>query len=107
MRRSLVTGDKAPEFSLIGSDGMIHTLVDFKGYKGVCICFFSLTCEESKKALPMLKDLKERYRSKSIAFVGVCGKEEMDSFSETLTKFKALELGFDVFDVCEIRGDFC
>ncbi len=96
MKRSLVTGDKTPEFSLIGSDGMIHTLVDFKGYKGVCFCFFSLTCEMSKNAFPMFKELKQRYRSKSIAFVGVCGKEELDSFSETLTRFKALELGFDV-----------
>ena len=94
--RSLVTGDKTPEFSLIGSDGMIHTLNDFKGYKGVCFCFFSLTCNESKRTFPMFKELKERYTTKSIAFVGVCGKEERDSFSETLAKFKALDLGFNV-----------
>lgn len=96
MKRSLVTGDKTPEFSLIGSDGMIHTLVDFKGYKGVCFCFFSLGCEMSKKTFPVLKKLKELYSKKSIAFVGVCGKEQMSSFSETLAKFKDLDLGFDI-----------
>jgi peroxiredoxin len=94
MSRDLNTGDKAPEFSLIGADGMIHTLVDYKGYKGVCFCFLSQTCGFSKKSLPGISKLQEQY--KSIAFVAVYGKEEDASFTETLSELNNLGLTIDI-----------
>lgn len=94
MSRGLNTGDKAPEFSLIGADGMIHTLVDYKGYKGVCFCFLSQACQFSKDSLPGINELQEQY--KSIAFVAVYGKDEDRSFTETLTSLNNLDLKIDI-----------
>jgi|GEM_PF-3835021 len=90
------TGDKAPEFSLIGTDGFIHTLKDYKGFKGICLCFLSLTCEESKKSFSLLKELNLRYKQKSIAFIGIFQKEEKETFTASLEKLNRLELDFDL-----------
>lgn len=103
MRQSLKTGDKAPEFSLIGADGMIHTMVDYKGFKGVCFCFLSLKCDASKKNLKEIEKLKDKYASKSIAFVCIFDKEASASFSDTLTKLKNLHLNADV--LLDATGD--
>ena len=92
--KGLNTGDKAPEFSLIGADGMIHTLVDYKGYKGICFCFLSQTCTTSQNAFKKISALQEKYRS--IAFVGIFGKEPDASFTETLENLKSLGLGIDI-----------
>ena len=36
----LQVGDQAPAFSLPGSDGVTHTLADFKGKKAVVLVWF-------------------------------------------------------------------
>ncbi|MCH9620739.1 MAG: hypothetical protein S4CHLAM20_01400 [Chlamydiia bacterium] len=102
MRHGLETGEIAPEFSLIGADGMIHTLVDYRGFKGICFCFFTLEGEESKKALDELKILQQQYKQKSIAIVGICIKQE-ESFRETLKALKGLNLGIDL--LVDATGD--
>jgi peroxiredoxin Q/BCP len=33
-------GDPAPDFSLMGSDGRLHALSDFRGRKGVVVAWF-------------------------------------------------------------------
>lgn len=103
MQQGLETGDKAPEFSLIGSDGMIHTLVDYKGYKGVCFCFFSLTCETSQRALEEINLLKNDFSKKSIAFIAIASKEQDDSFSGMLEKLNGLGCNFDL--LLDATGD--
>ncbi len=94
MAKGLHTGDKAPEFSLIGADGMIHTMVDYKGFKGVCFCFLSRTCKISKQMQPKINDLQEKY--KSIAFVGIFGKDEAESFTATLEELRNSGLNIDI-----------
>lgn len=103
MRHNIQIGDKTPEFSLIGSDGMIHTLVDYKGYKGVCFFFFSLTCNVSKKAFKEIENLKLNFKKKSIAFVGICNKDIEDSFSNALKKLNDLNLDTDL--LLDATGD--
>ena len=36
----LQVGDKAPEFSLVGSDGKTHSLAEFRGKKAVVLAWF-------------------------------------------------------------------
>ncbi len=103
MKQGLETGDRAPEFSLIGSDGMIHTLVDYKGYKGVCFCFFSTTCQTSQKALQEINLLKSNFFKKSIAFVGICIKDANHSFSAMLEELNTLGCNFDL--LLDATGD--
>jgi len=95
MIHGLETGEVAPEFSLIGADGMIHTLVDYRGFKGTCFCFFTLDNNKSLKAIKDLKEIAAEYKQKSIAFVGVCIKQE-ESFRETLKTLKGFDMGFDL-----------
>ncbi|XOV90819.1 MAG: redoxin domain-containing protein [Pseudomonadota bacterium] len=33
-------GDPAPDFSLMGSDGVMHSLADYRGKQAVVIAFF-------------------------------------------------------------------
>ena len=96
MKFGLQVGGRTPEFSLIGSDGMIHTLVDYKGYKGVCFFFFSKDCEKSQVALKEMQKLKLEYSKKSIAFVGIYRKKDQESFSGALEDLKDLKVNFDL-----------
>jgi peroxiredoxin len=96
MRSSIQIGSKAPSFSLIGADGMIHTLIDYRGFKGICFFFFSLKCESSKKIFEDVIKLKENYKNKSIAFVGICIKDPYISFSDSLKGLSELNLGVDL-----------
>jgi peroxiredoxin len=103
MRNGIEIGDKTPGFSLIGSDGMIHTLIDYKGFKGVCFFFFSLNCEYSKELICEIIALKEQFKTKSIAFVGICKKDTFTSFGESLTRLAGLNMGMDT--LLEATGD--
>lgn len=39
-RADVATGDEAPDFSLVGSDGKTYTLSDFKGKQAVVVAWY-------------------------------------------------------------------
>lgn len=96
MSRGLEVGDRTPEFSLIGADGMIHTLDDYKGFKGVCFAFFADHEKLSTVAISEMEKLKADYAKKSIAFAGIYRKSAEESFSGVLEALKNLHLDIDV-----------
>lgn len=67
-------GDKAPDFSLAGSDGKTHALADFKGKSGVVLAWFpkaftpgcTKECKSFAAAGDSLKGLKVAYFTASV-----------------------------------------
>ena len=80
-------GDKAPEFSLKGSDGKTYTLADFKGKKGVVIAWFpkaftggcTAECKSFKSNGETLKTTNVAYFTASVD-----KPEENAKFAESL-----------------------
>lgn len=70
----LKVGDKAPDFSLQGSDGKTYTLEQFKGKSGVVIAWFpkamtrgcTIECKSLRANSKMLKDLNVAYFTASV-----------------------------------------
>lgn len=67
-------GDKAPEFSLQGSDGKVHALSDYKGKSGVVLAWFpkaftggcTKECRSFASAGETLRGLKVAYFTASV-----------------------------------------
>ncbi|MDO8470550.1 MAG: thioredoxin family protein [bacterium] len=88
--QKLKRGDKAPDFSLQGTDGKTYSLSDFQGKKGLLIVFMCNHCPYVKAKIGAIVDLYSKYKD-SIAFVGVNsndpnypgeGKESMKAFAK-------------------------
>jgi thioredoxin-dependent peroxiredoxin len=70
----LKVGDKAPDFSLQGSDGKTYTLEQFKGKSGVVIAWFpkamtkgcTIECKSLRANSKMLKELNVAYFTASV-----------------------------------------
>jgi peroxiredoxin Q/BCP len=83
----LKVGDKAPDFSLPGSDGKTYTLADFKGKKGVVLAWFpkaftggcTAECKSLRENSGELKPLKVAYFT-----ISVDTPEENKKFAESL-----------------------
>jgi len=77
----LKKGDKAPEFSLKGTDGKIHSLEKFKG-KNLLIVFMCNHCPYVQPKFDYLNTLQEKYRE-LLFVVGINSNSEVveeDSF---------------------------
>jgi thioredoxin-dependent peroxiredoxin len=83
----LKVGDKAPDFSLQGSDGKTYTLEQFKGKSGVVIAWFpkamtkgcTIECKSLRTNSKALKDLNVAYFTASVD-----QPEDNKKFSEQL-----------------------
>src|SRR5450432_708549 len=70
----LKVGDKAPDFSLKGSDGKTYKLSDFKGKKAVVVAWFpkaftggcTAECKSFRENSDSLKPLKVAYFTASV-----------------------------------------
>jgi len=71
----LKTGDKAPDFSLKGTDGRTHSLADFKDAKALLIIFMCNHCPYVKAKQQTIIDLQEKYKDKGLVVVGINSNE--------------------------------
>jgi peroxiredoxin len=67
----LKIGDAAPDFSLRGIDGKMHTLAEYSGAKILMIGFISNHCPDSHAAEGRIKQLLADMKGKSFAFVAI------------------------------------
>jgi peroxiredoxin Q/BCP len=83
--QELKVGDKAPDFTLKGSDGKSYTLADFKGKKGVVLAWFPKAdtrgCTAECKSF---KENGETLRATNVAYftISVDKPEDNVKFSE-------------------------
>ena len=71
MKTVLDVGDFAPDFSLIGHDGLIYTLNQYKGYRAIVLFFTSEECPYAKGIDNYLQTLAKDYYKRGVAFVAI------------------------------------
>lgn len=75
----LKKGEVAPAFTLKDPQGKEVSLSDLKG-KYVVIDFWASWCPDCRKDVPKMKELKEKYSSERIAFLGISFDTEIDKW---------------------------
>ena len=71
----LKTGDKAPGFSLKGTDGKTYSLSNFKNAKALLIIFMCNHCPYVKAKQKTIIGLQNKYKSKGLVVVGINSNE--------------------------------
>jgi len=69
----LAIGAAAPDFSLPGTDGKIHTLADFKDAKVFCVIFTCNHCPDSVASAVRTEEIHQAYKDKGVALIAVNG----------------------------------
>ncbi len=91
----LKTGDKAPDFNLMGIDDKRHSLQDYNDYDGLLVIFMCNHCPYVKAKIKAINELHDKFNDK-IAIVGINSNDPVkypdDSF-ENMKKIAA-ENGF-------------
>lgn len=85
----LKTGDKAPDFELLGIDNMKHKLSEYKDYKGLLVVFMCNHCPYVQAKIKALVEIYNKFKDK-IAIIGINSNDPTnypdDSF-ENMKKF--------------------
>lgn len=68
---TLNLGDKAPDFRLLGIDGRMHTLADYRAAKVLMVVFLSNHCPYSHAAETRLIPLAKEFADKGLAVVSI------------------------------------
>ena len=99
---TLALGSPAPDFSLPGIDGKVHTLAEYAGSRVLVVIFTCNHCPTAQLYEGRIKQLVDDYRGKSVTFVAI---EPNDASAILLS-----ELGYtDVNDDLEgmkIRAEY-
>ena len=95
---SLQTGDKAPDFELLGIDDKQHSLSSYKDYKGLLVIFMCNHCPYVKAKIEAVKEIHEKFKDR-IALVGINSNDSTeypdDSFENMKIIAQEKEIKFD------------
>jgi len=95
---SLQTGDKAPDFELLGIDDKQHSLTNYKDYKGLLVIFMCNHCPYVKAKIEAIKEIHEKFKDR-IALVGINSNDSTeypdDSFENMKIIAQEKEIRFD------------
>lgn len=93
---TLSIGEKAPYFSLAGTDGKLYTISDFKGYNATLIVFTCNHCPYAKAYESRLCNIANKYKPNGLATIAICSNNAdaypEDSFEMMVERSK--QLGF-------------
>jgi len=76
--QKLKIGDRAPEFSLVGTDGKTRSLAEFEQASAMVVFFMCNHCPYVLAKLPSMKKLYDTYRPRNVAFVGINSNNNPD-----------------------------
>ena len=92
MSFTLSIGAKAPDFSLMATDGKTYKLADFKNAKTLVIFFTCNHCPFVKGSDEVTRKTAEKYLKKGVKFVGINSNTEKDhpddSFEQMVERMK-------------------
>ena len=107
----LKTGDKAPDFKLLGVDDKKHSLDDYKNYEGLLVLFICNHCPYVKAKVEAIKEIHEKFKDK-VALVGINSNDPTnypdDSFEnmKNIAKEKGLKFDYLVDETQEIAKKY-
>lgn len=91
-------GDKAPDFSLKGTDGKTYTLASFQDAKALVIIFSCNHCPYVQAYESRMKDIQKDYAAVGVRLVAINSNEDKnhpeDSFAEMLKRAKTQAFNF-------------
>ena len=94
----LKIGDKAPIFNLMGVDGKIYRLSDFKGKKVLVIAFMCNHCPYVQAYLGRIKSIQSDFGIKGVQVVGINSNDEInypdDGFDKMVEMARLKKLNF-------------
>ncbi|MBU5444097.1 thiol-disulfide oxidoreductase ResA [Paenibacillus sp. MSJ-34] len=79
-------GDKPPAFSLLGTDGSVHNLEDYKG-KGLVVNFWGSWCEPCVREMPLLEEQSKVWKDRNVVFLGINVGEDQMTVSNFVKQF--------------------
>ena len=71
-------GSYAPEFNLLGTDGVHHSLRDFRNARVLVVVFMCNHCPYVKHLLEGVVDMAEAFLPQGIGFVGISANDPTD-----------------------------
>lgn len=86
-RMLLAPGQPAPKFTLEGFDGKTYSLDDFKGQL-VYLDFWATWCGPCRREIPYLKQLKDEYKGKPIAFIAISVDDDKEAWEKMVKNDK-------------------
>lgn len=97
-QRSLNTGDKAPDFKLLGIDGKTHSPADYSDYDGLLIIFMCNHCPYVKAKIDAIKEIYQVHGNR-VAVVGINSNDAVaypdDSYDSMKAEAKERDMKFD------------
>jgi peroxiredoxin len=83
---NIITGSKAPGFSLKGLDGKDYALGKLSGGGPVVATFFKISCPVCQFTFPFLERIFQRYGGEGISFLGI-SQDDARSTKEFAEKY--------------------
>ncbi len=94
----LALGEKAPYFSLRGTDGRIHTISDYTDKRSLVVVFTCNHCPYAQAYEQRLISLANRYQPRGAQFITICANDANgypeDDFPHMVEKASSLKLPF-------------
>lgn len=107
----LKTGDKAPNFDLMGIDDKRHSLNDYKDFDALLVLFICNHCPYVKAKVDAIKEIHEKFKDK-VALVGINSNDPTnysdDSFEnmKKTAQEKGIKFDYLVDDTQEIAKKY-
>lgn len=94
----LKLGDEAPYFSLMGTDGRIHSLPDYVEAAALLVVFTCNHCPYARAYESRLAEIARNYRAQGLETIAICANDPEnfpeDSFERMVEKSQALDFPF-------------
>ncbi|WP_438351307.1 redoxin domain-containing protein [Paenibacillus sp. FA6] len=71
-------GNSTPSFNLLGLDGKVHNLDEYKG-NAMVINFWGTWCKPCVKEMPALQSQSEKWKDKNVVVIGINAGEDLMS----------------------------
>ena len=85
MKALLEIGDLAPDFSLVGTDGLIYGINQYKGYRAIVLFFTCNLCPYARGSDEYLRSLVGEFHKKGVAFLGINPNNEgQDTYEQMI-----------------------
>ena len=99
----LQIGERAPYFSLKGTDSKIYSLADFQGANALVVLFTCNHCPYAQAYESRIVELAQQGRERGVKFVGICSNDPVgypqDDFASMVDKSK--QLGYPFPYLCD------
>ncbi|VVC01747.1 Thiol-disulfide oxidoreductase ResA [uncultured archaeon] len=99
----LKTGDAAPDFSLMGTDGKTHSLSGYRGAEALLVVFTCNHCPYAQAKFSRMNDIFAKYSGKGLRIVAINPNDAVAYPDDSFENMKRVsrERGFEFDYLCD------